>query len=592
MQRQISRNIAIVSAIFIIAFSTMLITNYFQVSGSDTVQSELIENLKQANEENSNNPQLQEQIRELDLLARKAYFISLSRLKVGVAILLVMVVVFVVSLRIYFAKSKDIPEKDIDPIDDWIIKSKTRKYVLWIAGCLTVGGVVFALFTSPYLKTENNNNDEITTEANYEEFTDEFAEDISESAEETVDSISETIEQADTTTLQAKVDTIEISKVTHNGFRGNNSLGISSAKNVPTSWNLTSGKNILWKIETPRKGHNSPVINGNKVFFSGADDEARELYCYELNSGKELWKLTVKNVAGSPSQVPETTDDTGLAASTVVTNGKQVCAIFATGDVVCADMDGKQLWAKNVGVPDNPYGYASSLLIFGNSLIIQYDNQNAKKVISLDLANGNQRWSKDRQERNPSWSSPIIANVNNKPQLILTGNPGVTSYNPNNGEQNWRVECMSGEPAPSPAYANGIVFATTEYATLIAINAEDGSTLWKTEEFLPEISSPVATKDFVLVATTYGVVASFNTQTGELIKSMELNTNFNASPIIVEGKIYLICHDGKVFILSAKGDFSLITSFETGEQTFATPAFTDKKIVIRTEKSIYCVENK
>jgi hypothetical protein len=592
MQRQISRNIAIVSAIFIIAFSTMLITNYFQVSGSDTVQSEVIEHLKQANEENSGNAQLQEQIRELDLLARKAYFISLSRLKVGVAILLVMVVVFVVSLRIYFAKSKDIPEKDIDPIDDWIIKSKTRKYVLWIAGCLTVGGIVFAVFTSPYLKTENKNNDEITTEANNEEFIDDFVEDASEPAEETVDSISETIEQADTAIVQAKVDTIEISKVTHNGFRGNNSLGISSAKNVPTSWDLASGKNILWKVKTPRKGHNSPVINGNKVFFSGADEEARELYCYELNSGKELWKLTVKNVPGSPSQVPETTDDTGLAASTVVTNGKQVCAIFATGDVVCADMDGKQLWAKNVGVPDNPYGYASSLLIFGNSLIIQYDNQNAKKVISLDLATGNQRWTKDRQERNPSWSSPIIANVNNKPQLILTGNPGVTSYNPNNGEQNWRVECMSGEPAPSPAYANGIVFATTEYATLIAINAEDGSTLWKTEEFLPEISSPVATKDFVLVATTYGVVASFNTQTGELIKSMELNTDFNASPIIVEGKIYLICHDGKVFILSAKGDFSLITSFETGEQTFATPAFTDKKIVIRTEKSIYCVEKK
>jgi outer membrane protein assembly factor BamB len=86
-------------------------------------------------------------------------------------------------------------------------------------------------------------------------------------------------------------------------------------------------------------------------------------------------------------------------------------------------------------------------------------------------------------------------------------------------------------------------------------------------------------------------VASFDAQTGEMIKFMEFKTDFNASPIIVEGKIYLICTDGKVFILSAKGDFSLITSFDTGEKTFATPAFTDKKIVIRTEKSIYCVSS-
>jgi outer membrane protein assembly factor BamB len=257
--------------------------------------------------------------------------------------------------------------------------------------------------------------------------------------------------------------------------------------------------------------------------------------------------------------------------------------------VVCADIDGKQLWAKNLGVPVNPYGYASSPLIFGNTLIIQYDNQNTKKVMALDLANGNQRWAKDRAEKLPAWSSPILATVNNKAQLILVGNPGITSYNPNTGEQNWRVECLSGEPAPSAAYANGIVFGATEYATMTAINAADGSVLWKNDEILPEISSPVATKDFVFVATTYGVVASFDPQTGTLIKSMELTTEFSSSPMIVEGKIYLISTNGKAYIFSAKGEFTLLNSFETGEKTFATPAFTDGKMVVKTEKSIYCV---
>jgi outer membrane protein assembly factor BamB len=212
--------------------------------------------------------------------------------------------------------------------------------------------------------------------------------------------------------------------------------------------------------------------------------------------------------------------------------------------------------------------------------------------MALNLENGNQRWTKERQEKNPSWSSPILATANNKPQLILTGNPGITSYNPNTGEQYWRVECMSGEPAASAACSNGIVFGASEYATMIAINAADGSTLWKADDFLPEVSSPVATKDFVFIATSYGVVANYDAQTGELIKSMELNTEFYSSPVIAEGKIYLISNSGKMHIFSAKNDFSLINSFETGERTYATPAFTDKKIVIRTEKSIYCVEVK
>jgi outer membrane protein assembly factor BamB len=596
MNKTIARNITIVSAIFVAVFSIMLITNYFQVKGSGLLQTEVVETLKQMNDENANNPELKEQIRRLDLLARKAYFISHERLMSGVYILLGMVVVLIVSLRIFYAEVKNIPDKEIDPIDDWAMKTSARKYVKWIGGGLVITAFVFAFLSSPWLKSFKTNTvkqiavAEIQGENfDYEEYTKENT-----PLQESVSGeIIQPEKEKDSTSDEGEVTPkIEISNVTHNSFRGNNSLGISSARNIPTSWDLASGKNIVWKNQVPKQGFNSPVINGNKVFISGADKEARELYCYELSTGKLLWTLAVGNIPGSPSQMPETGSDTGLAASSVTTNGQQVCAIFASGDLICADMDGKQLWAKNLGVPQNHYGYASSLLSNGNTLFVQYDNPNNFRVMALDMATGAERWSKTRTERNASWSSPIIANVNNTPQLILIGNPGVTSYNPATGEQNWRVECMSGEPAASPAYANGIVIAATEYATMTAINAVDGSVLWKNNEFLPEIASPVATKDFVFVATTYGVVASFNPQTGETIKYMELDADFNASPVIVEGKIYLICREGKVFILSATSDFSLINSFETGEKTFATPAFTDRKIVIRTEGSIYCVEEK
>jgi outer membrane protein assembly factor BamB len=578
MKKNISRNIAIISAIFMLVFSVMLVTNYFKVSNNDALS--FIENLKQANEEIGENTELQNQIRELDLLARRAYFISINKLRVGITILLFMFVVFVTSLRIYSAQIKDIPDKEIDPIDDWLVQSKTRVYIVWITSGLAICGLFFALLTSPYLKKLTSQKTEQTDDL-FENFDRNFSD--FEHERQTLEQ-SEISEQIDATMI---VEIVQISNVSHNAFRGNNSLGFSPAKNVPTSWNLASGKNILWRVPVPRKGYNSPIINGNRIFFTGADEHVRELFCLELSSGKLLWRLPANNISGS--RVPATTDDTGLGASTAVTNGKIAAAIFGTGDVLAADMDGKLLWAKNLGVPDNAYGFASSLLIYGNLLIIQYDNRNSPRVVALDLATGNERWSRSRPERNPSWSSPVIVNVNNQPQLILIGNPGVTSYNPNNGNVNWRVEVMSGEPAPASAFANGLIFVATEYSTMTAINASDGSIVWQNNEILPEISSPVATRDFVFVATTYGVVASFDAQTGKMIKSMELNTDFNASPIIVEGKIYLICTKGKVFIFSARGEFTLINSFETGEKTFATPAFTDGKIVIRTEKSVYAV---
>lgn len=587
MNKLILRNIAIISALFIVTFSIMLITNYFQVRGTTPLQTEVVETLKQLNDENNGNSALQEQIRQLDLLARKAYFVRIDHLMVGVYILLGMLMVFLVSARLYFVRDKNIPQKAIDQMDEWIIKSKARTYVGWIASGIAAVALLFVVLSSPYLTTTEAapQTEEGATAANLPETENDLEQTMP------ADSSANVTAEADSATLPADsaAKQIPVSKITHNAFRGNNSNGLSSAKGVPVKWDLGGGTHIAWKHDIPRSGYNSPVINGNKVFFSGADEKARELYCYDLTTGDLLWKLAATNIPGSPSTMPKTTDDTGLAASTVATNGKQVCAVFASGDLICADMEGKKLWTKNLGMPDNHYGYASSLLTFGNLLIVQYDNQNSPKVIALDITTGAERWSKSRKEK-VTWSSPVIAYVNNKPQLVLMGNPAITAYNPNNGEQLWRVECLSGEVGSSACSSNGVVYGASEYAKLVAINATDGTVLWEANDFLPEVSSPVATKDNVYLATSYGTVASYDSKTGKLGKVHELNgSQFYSSPIIAEGKIFLFSNEGKMHVFSADAEFRLLQSFETGEKTFATPAFTDNKIVVRTEKSIYCV---
>lgn len=603
MKKLIFRNIAILSAIFIVTLSIMLVTNYFQIKDVTPLQTEVVESLKQLNDSGVDVPGLQDQIRQLDLLARKAYFVRMDHLEAGLYILLGMFLVFILSLRYYFKDLKEIPTMEIDPVDDWLIKTNARRYVLGGASALAVVAVVFALLSMPGLK--KTEGQEAETES---ELTAEATESASSSSDESSASV-ETNEVTEGETLAAAPEaetpaapnekeeaapaTVQApaNNVSYQGFRGNNSNGYSTAKNVPTKWNLADGSNILWKQPVPKSGHNSPVIVGNNVFFSGADDQARELYCYDLNTGEKRWTVSASGIPGSPKTMPKTSHGTGLAASTVVADGGHVCAIFATGDMICADTNGKLLWSKNVGVPDNHYGYASSLLLFRDMVIVQYDNQANPRVFALDLATGAEKWSKSRPEK-ITWSSPIIATVNNQPQLVLMGNPAITAYNPMNGEQLWRVECLTGEVGSSPCSANGVVFGASEYSKLIAINGADGSVLWESTDYLPEVSSPVATKDNLYLATSYGVVAAFDAKTGELRKEHDLGVEFYSSPVIVGGKMYLFSNSGKMHIFSADNEFQLLDSFETGETTMSTPAFTDGKIVVRTESSIYCVAAK
>ena len=587
MKRNVYRNIALVTVLFALVLLVMMGVSWVQMRQVTPLQTEVMETLKQLNESNTENAELAEQIRQLDLLSRKAYFTQETHLKVGAWILCAMAVVIGLSLRMYFKDTKNLPEKELDPIDEWMIKCNARRYIgygMLGIGCLVL---VFAVFTSGTLRGWINGMRD-TLAAN-----DSVSADTTSTALMSGTTVADTqkVDSALVAKAEEPADTFPVPKLTSNAFRGNNSSGHSSARNIPTSWNLKNGKNILWQKAIPKHGYNSPVINGRNIFLTGADKKSRELYCFDLWTGELRWTVKADGISGSPSSMPNVTADTGLAASTVATNGKQVCAIFATGDVICADMDGKRLWAKNLGVPENHYGFASSLLMYGNELIIQYDNNSNAKLIALSTVNGNQLWSKSRKDK-IAWSSPIIAKASGQQAVIVMGNPAITAYSVSNGSELWRVECMSGEVGSSPCASNGIIFGASEYATCIAINAATGEKLWEAGDCLPECSSPVATKDMLYVATSYGAVCAYDAKDGKVVKQHELSTPFYSSPVIADGKIWLFSNSGKCYIFSTGKDFKLITSFETGEKTFATPAFTDNMMVVRTDKSLYVVKKK
>ena len=592
--RKLYRNIAFVTSVFILALTAMLCVSYYQMQQVSSLETGVMETLKELNESNGDNELLGQQIRELDLLSRKAYFVKEGQLKMGLYMLLGMALVLIVSLNLYYKETKSLPEKDFDPIDDWMTKSRARKYLAWAAVGATAVALVLVVLQHvnlPEMTSGTDAEEAATADSDRPEHGTAADEDsVFVASADTVkaDSIPLLGEAVDSVKVEEEVDSLPQLKIASKAFRGNNSSGTSSARGIATSWNLTSKKNILWQSSIPKHGYNSPVITGRNVFITGADEEARELYCYDVWTGELKWTLKADGIAGSPSSMPQVNDDTGLAASTVATNGEQVAAIFATGDVICADMEGKRLWAKNIGLPDNHYGYASSLLMYGGTLIIQYQNNTDAQILALSAKNGNTIWSKSANDK-IAWSSPIIATLDGKSALVVMGNPAIAAYNPSNGSELWRVDCMTGEVGSSPAAAGGVVFGASEYATCIAIDGATGETLWEAGDYLPECSSLAATKDLVFCATSYGMVCAYDAKTGEVKKEHDLTTPFYSSPMVVEGKVYLFSNSGKVYIFSASS-FDLITSFETGEKTFATPAFTDGMMIVRTDQSLYCVK--
>ena len=369
-------------------------------------------------------------------------------------------------------------------------------------------------------------------------------------------------------------------------FRGPGNIGVAFFTNAPIRWDAGSGEGVLWKVPVPVPGVNSPIVWGRRVFMSGADKEGQEVFCFDADTGKQLWTKTVKTEV----ELPEVSDDTGFAAPTMTTDGQRVFAIFSTGELAAFDLDGNPVWQKNLGVPNNPYGMGSSLITDGTRLFVQYDHQDAQKVIALDCATGNPVWQTARKFI--SWSSPALIKTGSGFQLILNDENNVTAYDPVSGKQIWAVKCLGGEVAPSSAF-NGkdIVFVGNEYAQASALKLTGGTPaiLWQYDDALPEIASPVAAENLFFITTSGGDVVCLDAATGKMKWKQDFDNGFSSSPVLVGDRVYAIDVTGVVHIFGAAEEYKEIGTVEMGEPVRATPAFMDGRIYIRGDENMYCV---
>lgn len=384
-------------------------------------------------------------------------------------------------------------------------------------------------------------------------------------------------------------------------FRGPDGSGVSQHAGVPSVWDGRTGKGVLWKSAIPLPGANSPIVFQDRVFLSGANAQRREVYCFQAHTGKLLWQAEV-GPRRSPETPPlEVSRDTTYAAPTLCTDGRAVYAMFAGGELAAMDFSGNVLWSRSLGPLKNHYGHASSLANWRGRVIVQLDQGAAKdglsKLLALDGANGTVVWQVNRPMP-ASWCSPIVVEHKSEPLVITGGDPWVIAYSAKTGAELWRADCLApAEVAPTPVYADGVVFAANEYAALSAIAAGGRGDVtathvrWTADIGLPDICSPLASDHCLLLLTSSGMLTCYDKRRGgDPWWEEDLKADFAASPSLAGGRVYLFSRQGQAWIVEPTRDKCRIASrCELGEQHPSSPAFQDGRIYLRGHQSLFCL---
>ena len=80
-----------------------------------------------------------------------------------------------------------------------------------------------------------------------------------------------------------------------------------------------------------------------------------------------------------------------------------------------------------------------------------------------------------------------------------------------------------------------------------------------------------------------------NAKTGEQVWRQRADGPFSASPVIADGKLYVVSEDGKATVIKLGDKPEVLAVNRVGETILATPAVADGAIFLRGYSRLYCV---
>lgn len=382
------------------------------------------------------------------------------------------------------------------------------------------------------------------------------------------------------------------------GFRGPHGAGRAYEEagiTWPTQWQADTGRNVLWRTPVDLPGHNSPIVWGHRLFITGADERSRKVYAFDVRDGRLLWEHRVPVLPNGGTWPPEILPHTGFAAPTSATDGRLVFAIFANGDLVACDMQGRRVWAKALGEADNTYGYASSLKLHDGRLFVQWDHNDVNRLYALDPATGEEIWMVDH-EAGHSWASPMVKRTAERWQLIVVTHNATMAYDPADGRPLWRWEGPSGDIASSAVADDTRVLVISPAWEMYALPTtesgllDDEQVAWNFEDHLPEIAAPIILNGTAIVISDGGRVTGLDMADGRELWVHRLQGRFEASPVAAGRLLYVTNTDGRTSVLDVGGDEpKVVGTGELGASVRASAALVGGRIYMRSNDALYAI---
>lgn len=383
-------------------------------------------------------------------------------------------------------------------------------------------------------------------------------------------------------------------------FRGPGGSGLSDCKTIPTQW---TDADYHWKITLPGTGVSSPVVWGDKLFITCADETTARhtLICIRTGDGSSAWKSELAGAAHHHH------DFNAFASSTPAVDGQRVYYAWTTPEhfnVIAFDHGGKEIWRRDLGPFKAQHGGGVSPIVVGDLLIMANDQDGPSGIFALDSATGQTRWKAPRRSGKASYATPCVYEPKGgKPQIIVSaGSTGVTALDPQSGKVIWEIEdVFKFRTVMSPVVVGGLILAgcgeggSGKSVVAIAPGEKAGKArvIYELNKGIPYVPMPVAVGKLLFLVTDGGIASCLDAATGEVKWQERLGGTYFSSPICVNGYVYCVSRIGEAVVFRATGEkLDVVGRCALGEGSQATPAVASGRLFLRTTGNLICIGDK
>ncbi len=381
-------------------------------------------------------------------------------------------------------------------------------------------------------------------------------------------------------------------------FRGPSGLGYTEERDLPLTWNAKTGENIAWQAELPKSdnGYSSPIVCGDRVVITCVRNEPLEhkVFCFAKSDGKLLWSASV-----TPGPLLLRDLRGGYGAPTPCCDGKRIFAVFGSAVIAALDLNGKELWRKELANYAFDVALGSSPVLFRDTVILDCDQTGkTSTIVAFDAATGEIRWEAKRPDTGFAHSTPVIVAVDGKPQMLVSATSAIQGLDPASGKVLW--SCAAQGDASSPSFSRNLVFSDSgRGGKAVCVDCTGSGNVtqthlkWKIPQIPEGLSSAVIANDSVWRTHSPEILKCFRLATGDLIFSERLpGVSTWASPFATpDGRIYF-ASAGKSYVVKATDKLEILATNELGEENRASAAVSDGRIYLRGDKHLTCISKK